>query len=153
LSADAYVSDSGLWAATGSIDRTTDFEKGMPAAVMEAGGEIVPDPVAEDQAVVLHLADKGLVVISGCAHAGIVNTVRHARRMTGVDRVHAVVGGFHLGGSHFEPIIEPTIAALQALDPDVVVPMHCTGRRATNRLQAVFGPKFGLSSVGTTLRL
>ena len=85
---------------TGEVDRSTDFETGMPPAHQAwRDGRWVPDPlVHEDQAVVLHVRDKGLVVLTGCGHAGIVNIVAHARRRTGVDRVYAVLGGFHLRG-------------------------------------------------------
>lgn len=148
-----YLAPSGLWAATGQVERTTSFEQGLPIAFREEGGELKPDPLEDDQGVVIHLKDKGLVVISGCAHAGIVNTVRHAQRITGVERVHAVLGGFHLGGILFEGIIEPTVEALKELSPQVVVPMHCSGRKATEAMAQAFPQAFVLSSVGSRLRL
>jgi 7,8-dihydropterin-6-yl-methyl-4-(beta-D-ribofuranosyl)aminobenzene 5'-phosphate synthase len=67
------------------------------------------------------------VVLTGCGHAGVVNIVRYARALTGVEQVHAVVGGFHLTGALFEPIIGETVEALGELAPDVVVPAHCIG--------------------------
>ena len=73
----------------------------------------------------------GLVVLSGCAHSGIVNTATYAREVTGVDRIFAVMGGFHLTGADFEPIIGRTTEALKALKPRYIVPTHCTGRRAS----------------------
>src|SRR5438552_10469531 len=109
-------------------DRTTEFEKGM--AIHEGWGEGTwsPDPlIHDDQAVLLHVRDKGLVVLTGCGHAGIVNIVRHAKRLTGVDQVYAVIGGFHLSGPLFEPMIPATVAALAAEDPTLLVPAHCTG--------------------------
>lgn len=148
-----YLSPGGLWAATGTVERANDFEKGLAIAVMEQDGAIAPDPIADDMAVVVDLAGKGLVVISGCAHAGIVNTVRYAMKLTGRDKVHAVVGGFHLGGPAFEPIIERTVAELRGIGPEVVMPMHCTGRRAMVRLEQEFGEAFVLSSVGSTLQM
>ena len=96
-----------------------------------------------------HVRDKGLVVITGCGHAGLINTVRHARKITGVDRVHAVIGGFHLGTPAFEPIIPPTVEALGEFDPKIVVPIHCTGWRATHALAAAFPDAFVQNSVGT----
>ncbi|NIS35618.1 MAG: MBL fold metallo-hydrolase, partial [Actinobacteria bacterium] len=84
----------------------------------------------------LHLRGKGLVVLTGCGHAGIVNIVRHAMRLTGVERVHAVAGGFHLSGGLFEPIIGDTIAGLVEVGPDILVPGHCTGWRAQQALAA-----------------
>ena len=92
---------------TGEVDRTTDFEHGMPPAHQAWTGEAWQhDPlVIDDQALVVHVRDRGLVVLTGCGHAGAVNIVRHARRLTGVDRLHALIGGLHLSGPAFEPVI------------------------------------------------
>ena len=141
--------DGGLL-ATGEIERTTEFERGLPVQQAFRDGEWQPDPLLhDDQALVAHLRDKGLIVITGCGHAGLINTVRHARKITGVDRVHAVIGGFHLGTPAFEPIIPPTVAALGEFDPQVVVPTHCTGWRAIHALAAAFPDAFIQNSVGT----
>jgi 7,8-dihydropterin-6-yl-methyl-4-(beta-D-ribofuranosyl)aminobenzene 5'-phosphate synthase len=94
---------------------------------MAQEGEVVPDPIRDDQSLVVRLKGKGLVVISGCAHSGIVNTVLYSRKITGCEPVHAILGGFHLTGPLFEPIIGDTIAAIREMDPKVLVPMHCTG--------------------------
>jgi 7,8-dihydropterin-6-yl-methyl-4-(beta-D-ribofuranosyl)aminobenzene 5'-phosphate synthase len=75
---------------TGQVPRTTAFERGMPGAEAYINNEWVADPIRDDQGLVIHVKDKGLVVISGCAHAGIINTVEYARQLTGIDRVHAV---------------------------------------------------------------
>ena len=135
-----------------AADLIGDEDAGPPATVVETG-EPEPAAVEDDLAVVLHLAGKGLVVISGCAHSGIVNTVQCAQRLTGVDEVYAVLGGFHLGGPAFAEAVSPTVAALLDLHPEVLVPMHCTGHAATHRLAEAFGEAFVLSSVGTTLYL
>jgi 7,8-dihydropterin-6-yl-methyl-4-(beta-D-ribofuranosyl)aminobenzene 5'-phosphate synthase len=148
-----YLGRGGLWAASGEVSRTTDFETGMPGATRDDGAGQVPDPLADDMCLILNLQDKGLVVISGCAHSGIVNTVRHAKALTGVDQVYAVIGGFHLTGPVFEPIIGRTITELEALAPQVVMPMHCSGHRAQVALEAAMGERYVLSSVGTVLRL
>ena len=141
--------DGGLL-VTGEIERTTEFERGLPVQQALRDGEWQPDPLMhDDQALVAQLEDKGLVVITGCGHAGLINTVRHARKITGVDRVHAVIGGFHLGTPAFEPIIPPTVEALGEFDPQVVVPAHCTGWRATHALAAAFPDAFIQNSVGT----
>jgi 7,8-dihydropterin-6-yl-methyl-4-(beta-D-ribofuranosyl)aminobenzene 5'-phosphate synthase len=135
---------------TGEIDRTTEFEKGLPIQQAFRDGEWQPDPfIHDDQALVADVRGKGLVVITGCCHAGLINTVRHARKLTGVDRVFAVVGGFHLGTPVFEPAIPPTVEALAEFDPQVVAPTHCTGWRATHALAAAFPDAFIPSSVGT----
>jgi 7,8-dihydropterin-6-yl-methyl-4-(beta-D-ribofuranosyl)aminobenzene 5'-phosphate synthase len=138
---------------SGEVPRTTDFEKGMPGAVMEEHGEMVPDAIRDDQAVLINLAGRGLVVISGCAHSGIINSVLYARHLTGESRVAAVIGGFHLSGSDMEPLIESTLSELKQLSPELIMPMHCTGWNAIQRLQNVFPDSFVLSSVGTKLNL
>jgi 7,8-dihydropterin-6-yl-methyl-4-(beta-D-ribofuranosyl)aminobenzene 5'-phosphate synthase len=139
---------------TGEIDRTTPFETGFQGHEALRDGGWQPDPlILDDQALVLSLRDRGLVVLSGCGHAGIVNTVRYARRLTGIDAVAAVIGGFHLSGPMFEPIIEPTVDALADLSPALVVPAHCTGWRAVHRLAARFPDAFVMSTVGTTIAL
>jgi 7,8-dihydropterin-6-yl-methyl-4-(beta-D-ribofuranosyl)aminobenzene 5'-phosphate synthase len=147
-----YVSPlaGGMLTLTGEIKRITSFEKGFPGAEAEIGGSWVPDPFRDDQALVAHIRGKGLVVISGCAHAGIINTVEHAKRVTGIDRVHAVLGGFHLTGPLFAPVIPPTIAGMQAINPDYIIPMHCTGWDAITRFAAAMPGKFILNTVGTS---
>ena len=138
---------------TGEVERTTEFEKGMPNALIERDGNLEPDPIKDDQALVMHLKDKGLVVVSGCSHAGIVNTVRYAKKLTGVARVHAILGGFHLSGAFFEKIVDKTIDELKALSPVVVVPMHCTGRKAMEQFSREFPSSFVLNSVGSKITL
>ncbi|HKZ24546.1 MAG TPA: MBL fold metallo-hydrolase, partial [Acidimicrobiia bacterium] len=102
---------------------------------------------------ILVVRDKGLVVLTGCGHAGIVNIVRYAKKLTGVDTVYAVIGGFHLTGGLFEPIIPQTVAALAKFSPRVVVPAHCTGWKATQRIAAVLADAFLPGSVGTRYEL
>ena len=139
---------------TGEVDRTTDFETGFKGHEALHAGHWRPDPlILDDQALVLRLRDRGLVVLSGCGHAGIVNTVRYARKLTGEHRVAAVIGGFHLNGPMFEPIIDPTIDALAELSPGLLVPAHCTGWKAVHRIASRFPDAFAISAVGTTIEL
>ncbi len=138
---------------TGQVERTSTFEKGFPNAYLLRDGKEETDAIWDDQSLVIHLKDKGLVVISGCAHAGIVNTVNYARKITGVEAIHAIIGGFHLSGPAFEPIIDQTIAELAKMDPKVVVPMHCTGWKAMERFAQAFPSSFVLNSVGSRFRL
>ena len=140
---------SGMILVTGEIERTTLFEKGFPMAMTVRNGELVPDPISDDQSLIIHLVGKGLVVISGCAHAGIVNTVLYSRKITGIEPVHAIFGGFHLTGPIFEPIIGETIAALREIGPKIIVPMHCTGWKAINLFSEAFPAAFVLNSVGS----
>ena len=135
---------------TGEVERKTSFEKGMPGMEMFTDGAWVPDPIRDDQAIVIHVKDKGLVVVSGCAHAGIVNMVEYAKKITGTGHVHAVLGGFHLTGPAFAKVVPPTVDAVKTIDPEYVVPMHCTGWDAINRFMAAMPGKCILNTVGTT---
>lgn len=140
---------------TGEIDRTTDFEHGMPVFHQAwTGTDWQPDRlVVDDQALVVHVRGQGLVVLTGCGHAGAVNIVRHAQRLTGVPKLHALVGGLHLGGPMFEPIIPPTVRALESLQPALVVPGHCTGWRAQHALAAALPDAWVAGSSGSSFRL
>jgi 7,8-dihydropterin-6-yl-methyl-4-(beta-D-ribofuranosyl)aminobenzene 5'-phosphate synthase len=139
---------------TGEVDRTTDFETGMPFHERFDGDSWEPDPlILDDQALVVDLRDRGLLVLTGCGHAGAVNIARYAMRLTGVDRLHALLGGFHLGGPAFERIIEPTVAALTAMEPSVIVPAHCTGWKAQHRFAAAMPDEFIPNAVGTSFTI
>ncbi|HZW57689.1 MAG TPA: MBL fold metallo-hydrolase [Nitrososphaerales archaeon] len=137
---------------TGEIPRHTDFERGMPPNMHFRIMDETPvhDPlILDDQGLVINLKDKGLVVISGCAHAGIINTVRYAQEVSGVDKVYAVVGGFHLTGDFFAPIIDKTVTEMKSITPKIVLPSHCTGIRALIKLANALPDAFIENSVGT----
>ncbi len=134
---------------TGEVERTTTYEKGLPNALLERNGTIENDPILDDQAIAVNVKGKGLVLISGCAHAGIMNTILYAMKITGISSIQGVLGGFHLSGAFFEPIIEDTIKDLKKLNPKVLVPMHCTGWKAINRFSEEFPEAFILNSVGS----
>jgi 7,8-dihydropterin-6-yl-methyl-4-(beta-D-ribofuranosyl)aminobenzene 5'-phosphate synthase len=146
---------AGCVLITGEVDRTTDFEHGMPPAHQAwTGTTWEPDRlVLDDQALVVHVRGKGLVVLTGCGHAGAINIVRHAQRLTAVPRLHGLLGGLHLGGPAFEPIIEPTATALTDLAPELLVPGHCTGWRAQHTLAAALPDAWVAGSSGTSFRL
>jgi 7,8-dihydropterin-6-yl-methyl-4-(beta-D-ribofuranosyl)aminobenzene 5'-phosphate synthase len=149
----SFLLDGSLL-VTGEVDRTTDFEKGFGIHQALRDGTWVPDPlILDDQALIANVAGKGLVVLTGCGHAGIVNICRYAARLTGEPRLHAVLGGFHLNGPLFEPVIAPTLDAFDRLAPDVIVPAHCTGWRAVHAIAARFPRQFIQNSVGTTFDL
>jgi len=142
----------GMVLVTGQIERVTDFEKGFPIhqAHSEHGWE--PDTwIWDDQAIVCHVRDKGLVVLSSCSHAGVINVLRQAQRVTGVEKISGFVGGLHLSGAIFEPIISPTINELGTLAPEMVVPGHCTGWKATHALARTLPDAYVQASVGTQL--
>ena len=135
---------------TGRIERATPFEQGFPIHHARVSERWQQDAlIHDDQALVMHVKQKGLVVLTGCGHAGVINTVRHAQKVTGVQKVYAVIGGFHLTGALFEPLIAPTIAALKELEPVVVVPAHCTGWKAIHAVARELPGAFVANSVGT----
>jgi 7,8-dihydropterin-6-yl-methyl-4-(beta-D-ribofuranosyl)aminobenzene 5'-phosphate synthase len=139
---------------SGEVARTTDFEEGFPIHYARRYDSWEPDPlIMDDQCAIINVRDKGLVIISGCGHSGIVNAIRNAQAITGIHKIYAVIGGFHLTGGLFEPIIPATIAALKEIKPRYVVPGHCTGWSATHQIARAMPEAFIPNSVGTTLLL
>lgn len=135
----------------GEVPRQSDFEKGMLLAHCVENNVEKWDAIEDDTSIVMNLREKGLVILSGCAHAGIVNTVAYAREVTGIDKVHAIMGGFHLSGPMGEAIIDRTTQELQKFNPDYIIPTHCTGRKAVGFMETTFKEKFILNMSGTKL--
>ncbi|MBP1767335.1 MAG: dhpS [Candidatus Aminicenantes bacterium] len=133
---------------TGGVERVTDYEQVPPVFVAKKGEHFVQEDFEGEQAIVLNAKGRGLVVLSGCAHRGIVNTVKHAQRITGMEEVHAVMGGFHLSGAKPE-IIRKTIEDIKAIRPDYVVPTHCTGFEAISTFAREMPDQFILNTAGT----
>jgi 7,8-dihydropterin-6-yl-methyl-4-(beta-D-ribofuranosyl)aminobenzene 5'-phosphate synthase len=133
---------------TGSIERVTEYEKGSPILLIKRGDKMEPDLFMGDQSLVFNVKGKGLVVVSSCSHAGIVNTVKHAQKITGIEKVHAVIGGFHLIGAPM-PKIQKTIADIKAINPDYIVPMHCSGWECITSFQREMPNQFVLNMAGT----
>ncbi len=140
---------NGLIAVAGRVERTTDFEKGSPGLEAKRNGEWATDSFEDDQAIAFRVKGQGLVVLGGCSHAGIINTVKHLSKVTGAEKIHAVLGGFHLSGPS-EALIEPTVQAMQQIDPELIVPTHCTGWKAIHAFEKAMPDRFVLNSVGTT---
>jgi 7,8-dihydropterin-6-yl-methyl-4-(beta-D-ribofuranosyl)aminobenzene 5'-phosphate synthase len=142
----------GRLLVSGQVERTTSYEKGFPVQQARVdGGDWEPDPWTwDDQNVVMNVRDRGLVIVSGCSHAGVVNVIRNAQRITGEQRVAGMIGGFHLTGSAFEPFIPQTVADIALLGVERLVPAHCTGWRATHALARALPDAFVQPSVGTT---
>jgi 7,8-dihydropterin-6-yl-methyl-4-(beta-D-ribofuranosyl)aminobenzene 5'-phosphate synthase len=142
---------------TGQIPRETSFEKGFPFQYAENTHKddkknLVPDPlVKDDQAIVINVRNKGLIILTGCGHAGVINSINYAKKITGVDKIYAVIGGFHLpaDGGIYEEAIDPTLKELQKANPEYIVPCHCTGWQATNKIIDLMPEKFIQSAVGT----
>ena len=135
----------------GEICRQTEFEKGMPHAFFMDKGVETWDPIEEDTGIAINIKGRGLVVLTGCAHSGIVNTVNYARTVTGVNPVHVIMGGFHLAGPAFEPIVEKTIEELKKINPAYIVPTHCTGRKSVMEIEKAMPSQFILNMAGTGL--
>ncbi|MBN2402175.1 MAG: MBL fold metallo-hydrolase [Spirochaetes bacterium] len=133
---------------TGNIDRITPYEKVPPSLLVKRGDKPEPDDFRGEQALFFVLKGKGLVVLSGCAHAGIVNTVRHAQQVAGIEKVYAILGGFHLINAKPD-IIEKTISDIKAIKPDYIAPTHCTGFEATVSFSREMPGEFNLNTAGT----
>ena len=144
------LSDEAL--VTGQVERVTDFEKGLKFQYAQTNGGWSADPwIWDDQGVICNINGKGLVVVSGCSHAGVVNILRHAQKITGVNKIHAFIGGLHLPSLGFEEIIPPTIKELERIHPDIIVPGHCTGWKATHEIARRLPDAFIPSSVGSQI--
>jgi 7,8-dihydropterin-6-yl-methyl-4-(beta-D-ribofuranosyl)aminobenzene 5'-phosphate synthase len=138
---------------TGEIPRQTDFERGLPTHRVFVDGKWHPDPwIRDERAIIVNVKHKGLVVVSGCAHAGIINTGLYAQQITGVTRIYAIMGGFHLAGKNCEPRIRRTVEELQKLNPQVLCPSHCTGWRGIYAIAEEMPHAFMWNSVGNLYR-
>lgn len=135
---------------TGTVEATTPYETPLPGAKRLVKDQEENDPFSDEQALVFHVKDRGLVVIGGCCHPGVVNMVKYARKLTGVNKVAAILGGFHLtaGGDH---LIRETIQGLRELAPEIILAGHCTGFKALTQLALNFPDTFMVSCVGTRL--
>jgi 7,8-dihydropterin-6-yl-methyl-4-(beta-D-ribofuranosyl)aminobenzene 5'-phosphate synthase len=122
----------------------------MSSAYWCKHGELVRDPINDDQAIVISVEGKALVVVAGRARSGIVNTVLYAQEISGVEEVWAIIGGFHLGTATPERI-ERTIGELKAIGPRLVMPEHCTGFGATHLFATEMPDEFAFNAVGTRL--
>ena len=156
---------------SGQIPRLTDFETSPPSARLEAGvpgsgceasfhfppgslkveakpGELVNDIFWGEHATAYHVKNRGLVVISSCGHAGIINSVRQIQKSTGIDKIHAVVGGWHLA-PYPDEIVAKTVEALKRIDADYLIPMHCTGFNTIAAILREMPKKLIMPSTGT----
>jgi len=137
---------------TGEIPRRTDFEGPMPGAKIIKDGEDMDDPLLDEQALVVNLGEKGLVVISGCSHPGIVNTIQYAQEITGNSRIYAVIGGLHLAQVS-EEVLTQTINGIKDSGTQLALTGHCTGFRPHIRMSQELGETFAVSCVGSTATL
>jgi 7,8-dihydropterin-6-yl-methyl-4-(beta-D-ribofuranosyl)aminobenzene 5'-phosphate synthase len=156
---------------SGQIARLTDFEKPPAASRLMAGdpgsacaaslhfppgtlkveprpGKLVTDNFQGEIATAYHVKDRGLVVITSCGHAGVINSVRQLQKTTGIQKIHAVVGGFHLAPAPDE-VVAKTVDAFKQIDPDYIIPMHCTGWNTIAAVQRTMPGKLVMPSTGT----
>jgi 7,8-dihydropterin-6-yl-methyl-4-(beta-D-ribofuranosyl)aminobenzene 5'-phosphate synthase len=133
---------------TGKIERVTEYESVPPGLLVERDGKIQPDDFRGEQALFFKIRGKGLVVLSGCAHAGIVNTIKQCQRVSGVKKVHAVLGGFHLINAKPE-IIQNSVVDIKAIGPEFIAPTHCTGFEAIVAFSQAMPEAFILNTAGT----
>ena len=137
---------------SGQVERHTPFEQGFPIHYAHSAAGWEPDPMIwDDQNVIINVKNKGLVIVSGCSHAGAVNVLRNAQRLTGEQRLAAFIGGLHLTGGLFEPTIEPTVDAFVAAEVGRVLPAHCTGWKAVHQLARALPDSFVQPAVGTVI--
>jgi len=133
---------------TGNIERVTDYEKSPPAMQVQRGERMEHDTFPGEQGLMFNVRGKGLVVITSCAHAGVVNTTRHAQKVSGLQKVHAVMGGMHLTGVSPD-IIQRTVSDIKAIGPDRIIPMHCTGFETIASFSREMPGQFFYNTVGT----
>ena len=133
---------------TGRVERVTDYEVIAPNFVAKRGDQYVQEQFLGEQALLLHAKGKGLVILSACAHRGIVNTLKHAQKITGINRIHAIIGGFHLTGAKPE-VIAKTVADVKAMNPEYIIPTHCTGFEAITAFAREMPDQFILNTAGT----
>jgi 7,8-dihydropterin-6-yl-methyl-4-(beta-D-ribofuranosyl)aminobenzene 5'-phosphate synthase len=164
----AVVAGHGF--TSGQIARLTDFERPPAAARLRAGaadsacspihfgdvkveakpGELVTDNFQGEHATAYLVKDRGLVIVTSCGHAGVINSVRHVQRITGVEKVHAIVGGFHLAPAP-DAVVLRTVAAFREIDPDYIIPAHCTGINTLIAVHRELPAKLVTPSAGTRI--
>jgi 7,8-dihydropterin-6-yl-methyl-4-(beta-D-ribofuranosyl)aminobenzene 5'-phosphate synthase len=137
---------------TGTVEATTAYEKPLASFRRKVGGQEEQDVFPDEQALVAVVEGRGLVVIGGCSHPGIVNMVKYAQKLTGIQQVSLVIGGFHLT-PHGDAVIQQTIGGLKELNPELIMAGHCTGFRALTKLAAAFPDNFMVSCVGTKVMI
>lgn len=149
-----YMINDGMILVTGEIPRETSFEKGFSQHRTLINGVWKLDPsILDDRAILFNVKGKGLVVITGCAHAGIVNTISYAQRISEINSVYAVLGGFHLAGVENEKRIKQTTEELKRINPKLIVPSHCTGWRGMCAIAKELPEAFVWNSVGNLYQI
>jgi 7,8-dihydropterin-6-yl-methyl-4-(beta-D-ribofuranosyl)aminobenzene 5'-phosphate synthase len=141
--------------STGEVERVTDFEAEAPRVGMYnmynvEGGELVKDQILDDMSIIVNVKGKGLVILTGCAHAGLINIIRHSMKITGMNRIEGVAGGFHMMEVS-EERIKRTVEALSEMCPGWIFSGHCTGFAANKVMSTVLGDQFNLLHAGVRI--
>lgn len=136
---------------SGEVPRKTSFEKGDTGLILKSEKGYLQDIVIDDQTLIIN-TKKGLVIVLGCSHSGIINILNHVVERTGQKHIHAIFGGTHLG-----PVSEEaksrSIEALKEFDIERIGTSHCTGLETSIRLYREFGKRFFFCNVGTTIEV
>ena len=136
---------------TGEIPMQTEYEKIDPDLFVKEKGELRPDPLRDDLALIVK-SDKGLIVVLGCGHRGLINTLHHAQKITGVEHIHMAIGGTHLIHASREQM-DLTIAELRRLGVEKVGVSHCTGLQAAAILSQELGDSFFFNNAGSVITI
>ena len=150
LSREPVVLADGIM-TTGELPMKAEFETIDPHLFVREGNEFKPDPLLDDQAVIINTGN-GLVIVLGCAHRGMINTINHAQRLTGVKDINLVIGGSHLIGTS-EERVWLTIAALKELQVQRIGLCHCTSLPAAAMMAQEFGDRFFFNNAGNRIEL
>jgi len=148
ISADPLFLAGNTILRTGEIPRLTDFEKGFPNHQMLVDGEWIDDSKVIDDSCLGIRTSSGIVLVTGCAHSGIVNSVKEVMKLTGEDRIRAIIGGFHLMGKRNMSRVEKTVASLKEITPGLIVPCHCTGAPAQHLMAQELPEAYVTGSTG-----
>jgi 7,8-dihydropterin-6-yl-methyl-4-(beta-D-ribofuranosyl)aminobenzene 5'-phosphate synthase len=136
---------------SGEIERSTPFEK-LEGFYTLKEGQYTKDNILDDQALIIKVEGKGVVVFTGCGHSGVVNTVRQAQKLTGTKEIYAIIGGFHLLNAD-EERIKRTVEELFQINPKYLAPCHCTGLNATFSLLKAFEDRCKPLTTGSYLKI
>jgi 7,8-dihydropterin-6-yl-methyl-4-(beta-D-ribofuranosyl)aminobenzene 5'-phosphate synthase len=135
--------------STGEVERTIDYEEPGVESYNIKDGKIVRDTIRDDMSLILNIKNKGLFIVTGCSHAGIINILKHSMKITGINRIYGVIGGFHLISATDERI-NKTISLFQEMDIELVLGGHCTGFNALSKMSNELGEKFRCLHSGLT---
>jgi len=136
---------------SGEIPRLTEYEKGVKKLLIKTNEGYTQDPILDDQTLVA-TTEKGLVIILGCSHSGMINIINHIIDKTGQSHIRTIIGGTHLGPASKETV-EKTIQTLKQFDIEKIGVSHCTGLETSVRLSQEFGERFFFCNVGTVIEI